>query len=741
MTGTTTQQELVELERRYWQALTDGDINAALELTDDPCLVTGAQGLGLIDHQTFSAMMQQASWTIDRAEIADDVQVRMLGSRHGRGRLHGARGADRRRRPGQLRRRGHLDLGAPRRPLGLRGAHRVAARRPVRARPENVEGIGGASRVRSIPRERAPVQPDRDRRRRHLHRRRDRRRGRRGSRSPRCPRRRSGSSAGSCTRWPSCWSAAARRRATSGTSRTARRSPPTRSSSGGWRGRRWSPTAASVTCWPSAPRCGQRCTTCGRRSRSRSCRASCASRSAAGWTRRAPRSSRSTSGRCAAAAAAVREADVEAVAVMLLFSFLNPAHELRVGELLAEELPGVELSLSCQVVPEFREYVRASTTALNAALLPLMGAYLTAPRRRGRRRRHRGAAAPDADQRRRGAGGPRPRAADRAVGLRPGRGRDRRRPAGRAGRRGRRADLRHGRHDRRHRAGARRRARRCGSPARRPGCRSTCRRSTCSASAPGGGSIARVDEFGSLTVGPASAGADPGPAAYGRGGTEATVTDAHVVLGTLSSEHSLAGGVPLDRELARAAVMSSVGEPLGLRGRGGRRGDPPHRQRQHGQRPAADDGRPRARPAPIRAGGDRRRRADARLRAGRRGRASPASSCPATRAWPPRSACWPPTSATTCAAAGCGRWPTSRPRSWTPSSSELEAEGRRAAGHLGRGHRRGRARPRAGHALPRPGLQPDGALRRAAGVGRDDRRRGRPVRGRAPAALRLHARA
>jgi N-methylhydantoinase A len=80
----------------------------------------------------------------------------------------------------------------------------------------------------------------------------------------------------------------------------------------------------------------------------------------------------------------------------------------------------------------------------------------------------------------------------------------------------------------------------------------------------GGGSIARVDEFGSLTVGPASAGADPGPAAYGRGGTEATVTDAHVVLGTLSSEHSLAGGVPLDRKRAQAAVMTSVGEPLGV---------------------------------------------------------------------------------------------------------------------------------------------------------------------------------
>ncbi len=89
----------------------------------------------------------------------------------------------------------------------------------------------------------------------------------------------------------------------------------------------------------------------------------------------------------AAAAAELRDADVEAVAVMLLFSFLNPAHERRVGELLAEELPGVAVSLSCHVVPEFREYVRASTTALNASLLPLMGAYIGGARRRGRRAR------------------------------------------------------------------------------------------------------------------------------------------------------------------------------------------------------------------------------------------------------------------------------------------------------------------------------------------------------------------
>jgi len=80
MTSTTTEQELVGLERRYWQALKDGDVDTALELTDDPCLVTGAQGLGLISHTTYSAMMQQATWTIERFEIGGDVQVRMLGA-------------------------------------------------------------------------------------------------------------------------------------------------------------------------------------------------------------------------------------------------------------------------------------------------------------------------------------------------------------------------------------------------------------------------------------------------------------------------------------------------------------------------------------------------------------------------------------------------------------------------------------------------------------------------------------
>ena len=79
----------------------------------------------------------------------------------------------------------------------------------------------------------------------------------------------------------------------------------------------------------------------------------------------------------------------------------------------------------------------------------------------------------------------------------------------------------------------------------------------------GGGSIARLDAGGALRVGPRSAGAAPGPACYGRGGTEATVTDANLVLGYLDPR-GLAGGVTLSSELAQRAVDRSVAEPLGV---------------------------------------------------------------------------------------------------------------------------------------------------------------------------------
>jgi N-methylhydantoinase A len=80
----------------------------------------------------------------------------------------------------------------------------------------------------------------------------------------------------------------------------------------------------------------------------------------------------------------------------------------------------------------------------------------------------------------------------------------------------------------------------------------------------GGGSIAHVDLGGALRVGPQSAGAEPGPACYGQGGTDATVTDAAVVLGILHPGEFLGGEIPLDADLARQAVQNRVAEPLGL---------------------------------------------------------------------------------------------------------------------------------------------------------------------------------
>jgi Domain of unknown function (DUF4440) len=75
----TIERELVDLERRYWQALKDKDVDAAMELTDDLCIVAGAQGVGMIDHPTYVRMMEHATWTIVDFDIGDDVQVRMLG--------------------------------------------------------------------------------------------------------------------------------------------------------------------------------------------------------------------------------------------------------------------------------------------------------------------------------------------------------------------------------------------------------------------------------------------------------------------------------------------------------------------------------------------------------------------------------------------------------------------------------------------------------------------------------------
>ena len=71
--------ELLKLERQYWQAIQDKDVDAALRLTDDPCIVTGAQGVSSVDRSTFRQMMEAADYTLHRFELSDDVQVRLVG--------------------------------------------------------------------------------------------------------------------------------------------------------------------------------------------------------------------------------------------------------------------------------------------------------------------------------------------------------------------------------------------------------------------------------------------------------------------------------------------------------------------------------------------------------------------------------------------------------------------------------------------------------------------------------------
>ena len=74
----TIEQELVALEERYWRALKDKDVSTALELTDDPCIVTGAQGVGRVDKNTYASMMKDATWEIIDFDIGDDVEVRLV---------------------------------------------------------------------------------------------------------------------------------------------------------------------------------------------------------------------------------------------------------------------------------------------------------------------------------------------------------------------------------------------------------------------------------------------------------------------------------------------------------------------------------------------------------------------------------------------------------------------------------------------------------------------------------------
>jgi len=258
----------------------------------------------------------------------------------------------------------------------------------------------------------------------------------------------------------------------------------------------------------------------------------------------------------------LKAAGVEAVSVCFLYSYLAPEHERQVKTILQEEMPEAFLSISHEVLPEFREYERVSTVMINAFIGPVMSGYLS--RLRTRLAEEGLGVTPHVTQSNGGVMSFQmaERLPVRTVLSGPSTGV----------------------------VGAARISSAAGHPdiitfdmggtssdvALVSGGRPTSASGMVLDGRPvrapmldintvgaGGGSIAWVDEGGHLKVGPRSAGADPGPACYGLGNPEPTVTDANIVLGILNQEHLLGGSMPIDASLAFAAV-ERVGARIGL---------------------------------------------------------------------------------------------------------------------------------------------------------------------------------
>jgi len=255
---------------------------------------------------------------------------------------------------------------------------------------------------------------------------------------------------------------------------------------------------------------------------------------------------------------------IESMAVCLLFSFLHPEHEARVREIVVEELPSCSISLSCEIVPQIREYHRLSTTVINAYLQPILARYIA---ELDRRLSAAGVATRQKYIMQSNGGMATFAAAARKAVTTVLSG-----PAG-------------------------------GVTAGAYACRMTGQRNiitfdmggtSCDVAlirdgepfvasrgkiegrdlavpmmdintvSAGGGTIARVDRFGILQVGPQSAGAKPGPACYGRGGEMPTITDCNLVVGHLSQDNFLGGQMRLDLAAAQQAVETKVAQPLGI---------------------------------------------------------------------------------------------------------------------------------------------------------------------------------
>ncbi|MBM3607150.1 MAG: hydantoinase/oxoprolinase family protein [Alphaproteobacteria bacterium] len=263
----------------------------------------------------------------------------------------------------------------------------------------------------------------------------------------------------------------------------------------------------------------------------------------------------------------LRDLQVEAVAIMFIHSWRNPAHEIRVKEIVAQQLPGVFVSASHELSQEYREFERCSTAVSNAFIGPRVRDYISGIESHINDEKFEGAfllvqstgGLYEASQARQqcirmlesgpAAGVIGSQALCRELGIGEAIAFD------------------------------------MGGTTAKAGVIYKGEALTANAAliggydhalpvqipmidifevGTGGGSIAWLDEGGALHVGPRSAGAEPGPACYGRGGDQPTVTDANLVLGRLDAERFLGGEMALDVKAAHAAIESKIAKPLGL---------------------------------------------------------------------------------------------------------------------------------------------------------------------------------
>jgi N-methylhydantoinase A len=255
--------------------------------------------------------------------------------------------------------------------------------------------------------------------------------------------------------------------------------------------------------------------------------------------------------------------EIESLAVCLLFSFLHPQHEARVGEIAREEMPGCNVSLSSEILPQIREYYRLSTTVINAYLQPILARYVANLDRRlaeagvATRQKYimqsNGGMSTFAEA---------ARTAVTTVLSGPAGGVTAGVSASRMGgfanlitfdMGGTSCDV----------ALIKDSEPIFSSRGKIEGRDLAVPMMDINTVSAGGGTIARVDRFGILEVGPQSAGAVPGPCCYGRGGETVTVTDCNLLLGYLSADNFLGGRIRLDRAKAQLA-MTRVAKDLSL---------------------------------------------------------------------------------------------------------------------------------------------------------------------------------